>query len=194
MIVEDGQEPSDPVPLMPAPVFKRVPARLAPGDTVAWWPIDSAQRYGASISTDEAANDQQQVFEVQTDNIGFESIDSGDYFLTVRAVDTNGLLGFTSNTRVTIAQIDPSIDPVTTVVTQQGREFLVSVENGPDIARGYEIQISEDGTFNDPLSVDVNERGSAVFRLTSDRVFTRARVLLDPFTVSAFGEVSSSGN
>ena len=48
--------------------------------------------------------------------------------------------------------------------------------------------------FEDPLSVDVNTTGAAVFRLASDRVFSRARILLDPQTVSTFGEISSSDN
>ena len=121
-------------------------------------------------------------------------MDVGDYYLTVRAVDENGLKGFTSNTPLTIAQVDEDIAPVTTTVSRQGSDYLINIENGPDEARGYEIQVSSDASFIDPLSVDVNEQGSAILRLDSDRVFARARVLLDPYTVSAFGEPSSSGN
>lgn len=191
-IVEPGQTPSDPIALLPPPVFKRVPTRVAPGDTVTWWPFSDASSYGAKISNDEAAVETLEAFDVAEDSISFDNIASGDYYLTVRAVDSNGLQGFTSNTRLTIAQIDPDVEPVSTVVSRQGSEFLVTVENGPEIARGYEIQVANDDTFADPLSVDVNEKGSAIFRLDNTRVFTRARVLLDPYTVSAFGETSSS--
>lgn len=194
LIVEPGQAPSQPIELLPPPVFKNIPSRIAPGDTVAWWPFQNAQSYAARLSTDEAAIETLQTFQINDDRIGFNSVDAGDYYLTVRAVDENGLKGFTSNTRLTIAQIDEDITPVSTSVTRQGSDYLINIENGPDLARGYEIQVSSDDSFVDPLSVDVNEQGIAIIRLESDRLFARARVLLDPYTVSVFGETSSSGN
>ncbi len=200
LVVEEGQPLGEPIELIPAPVFRRVPARIAPGDTLQWWPFADAASYVAVLSTDEAANAALNSVELPSGTAALDvqqaiadsSLSSGDYFITLRAVDRNGLLGFTSNTRVTLADIDTSVTPVTTSVIREGSEFLVSVENPLEQARGYEIQISSDEDFSDPLSVDVNERGTAVFRIDQDQVFTRARVLLDPFTVSAFGESSSN--
>ncbi|MFK7853079.1 MAG: FecR domain-containing protein [Granulosicoccus sp.] len=193
-LVEAGEAPSRPIALLPAPVFKRVPARVAQGDSVSWWPFSDAASYGALLAFDEAGQQTLANFDINADSIGFESIESGDYFLIIRAIDTNGLQGFTSNTRLTIADIDDEISPVQTTVDKQGREFLVSVIDPPVNAAGFEIQISSTEDFSDPLSVDVNNNGSAVFRLDNDQVFTRARVLLDPFTVSAYGTAVSSGN
>jgi hypothetical protein len=174
-------------------VFKHIPARLAPGDTVAWWSFAAAQGYGALLSTDEAAIEALESFEIEENTIGFDSIASGDYYLTVRALDADGLQGFKSNTKITIAEIDPDLEPVTTVISQQGQEFLVSVENGPEIARGYEIQVASDSSFSEPLmTADVDEKGSAFFRVNQDQVFARARIILDPYTVSAFGQSSSA--
>lgn len=192
--VEEGEAPSQPIALLPAPVFKRVPARVAQGDSVSWWPFSDAASYGALLAFDEAGRQTLANFDINADRIGFESIESGDYFLILRAIDINGLQGFTSNTRLTIADIDNDIAPVQTTVDKQGREFLVSVIDPPANAAGFEIQISSTEDFSDPLSVDVNSNGSAVFRLDNDQVFTRARVLLDPFTVSAYGTAVSSGN
>lgn len=191
-LVEAGQPPSAPIALLPAPIFKRVPARMAPGDTVGWWPYDNASRYGAQVTNDEGGNEKLLSLEVSDDAIGFDSLDSGDYYLHVRAVDDNGLRGFSSNTRITVASIDATIEPVDTTVTKQGREFLVSIVNPPLDAPGYEIQISSNPAFEDPLSVDVNQNGTAVFRLDNDRVYSRARVLVNPFIVSAYGNVASS--
>lgn len=193
-VVVEGEAPSEPIELLPAPVFKRVPARVAPGDSVTWWPFTNAAQYGALLATDEAGTETLASFIVDTDAIGFPSIESGDYYLILRAIDDNGLQGFTSNTRLTIAEIDADTPAVQTTVTKQGREFLVSVIDPPDNAAGFEIQISSTEQFSDPLSVDVDGNGSAVFRLDNDQVFTRARVLLDPFTVSAYGDVAGSGN
>jgi len=195
LVVEQGQPPGEPIALIPSPVFKRVPARLAIGDTVEWWPFVDADRYLATLSTDEAANETLRDFTLPAEQSFLdvqaaltEAVEVGDYFLTVRAVDRNGILGFTSNTRITLAEIDPDIESVSTSVVREGSEFVVTIEEGPDNALGYEIQISSDPAFSDPLSVDVNTAGTAVFRLDEDQVFTRARVLLDPFTVSEFGE------
>lgn len=199
LAVKEGEPPGDPVELIPAPVFKRIPARIAEGDTLEWWPFIDAAAYQVMLSTDEAANETLTDFEVPADSAILALQDtleapvgSGDYFLTLRAVDSNGLLGFTSNTRISLADIDPDVSPVTTSVVRDGSEFLITVEDRPVDAPGFEIQISSDEEFSDPISVDVNEQGTAVFRLDEDQVFTRARILLDPFTVSAFGEVSSN--
>lgn len=199
LVVEEGQSPSEPVELIPGPVFRRVPARIALGDTLEWWPFADAASYLAVLSTDEMANAKLTDFELPAGSSTLDvqqalndAVISGDYFITLRAIDLNGLLGFTSNTRITLADIDSGIAPVTTSVVREGSEFLVTVENPSEQAQGYEIQISSDEDFSDPLSVDVNERGTAVFRIDQDQVFTRARVLVDPFTVSAFGDPSSN--
>jgi len=191
-VLKQGELPSDPIPLLPAPVFKRVPARLAPGDTIAWWSFSDAERYIAHVSSDNSGIQTLSSFGVTDDRVGFDSVDAGDYFLQVRAVDSNGLRGFRSNTRITVASIDNDIQPVATTVTRQGSEFLVTVQDPPEVANGYEIQISGNEQFDDPLSVDVNTNGSAIFRIEGDRVFSRARVLIDPFTVSAYGPAASS--
>ena len=199
LTVEEGQPPGEPVELIPAPVFKRIPARFAPGDTVEWFPFSSASTYKVVLSSDEAANEAFLDFQVPADSsvlplqdVLTDPVDPGNYFLTLRAVDENGLQGFTSNTPITLAAIDPDIAPAGTRVVREGSEFLVTVEDGPEEALGYEIQISADEAFSDPLSVDVNQSGTAVFRLDQDQVFTRARALVDPFTVSAFGAVGSN--
>ncbi|MFK7890606.1 MAG: FecR domain-containing protein [Granulosicoccus sp.] len=192
VVVEPGQAPSQPIELLPPPVFKAVPARLAGGDTVAWWPLQAVQTYVALLSADEAASEAFATFEITEDRIGFDAIEPGDYYLTLSAIDDNGIEGFTSNTRVTIADIDTDVEPVSTSVTRNGSEYLVAVADGPDFAAGYEIQISSDESFTDPLSVDVNERGQAIFRIDSNQIFARARILLDPYSVSAFGEATSS--
>lgn len=195
--VAEGEAPGEPVELIPSPVFMRVPARFTEGDTLEWWSFNDASAYLALLSNDETGNEVLTDFRVPDDSSVLDVassindfVDPGDYFLTIRAIDRQGLMGFPSNTRITLAEIDPAVDPVNTQVVREGSEYLVTVEDGPDIALGYEIQISSDESFSDPLSVDVNENGTAIFRIDEDEVFTRARVLIDPYTVSAFGEPS----
>lgn len=199
LTVQQGEPPGEPIELLPAPVFKRVPARIATGDTVEWWPFGDAEAYQLLLSNDEAGLDTLNTLQlpavpsqVDLQPAIPEPLDSGDYFLTLRAVDNNGLQGFTSVTRITLADIDEAIPTVSTEVTREGGEFVVSVLDLSEDALGYEMQISTDESFSDPLSVDVNQTGIAVFRVDDDRVFTRARVLVNPVTVSAFGPISSN--
>jgi len=191
-LVEAGQAPSEPIELLPPPIFKRIPVRVALGDSVSWWPYDKARSYRAFLTTDAAGNETLADFNIEANDVGFGDTQSGVYFLTVRAIDENGLRGFTSNTRVTLADIDPAVTPVETVISRQGQEYLVTVQDPAESALGYEIQISSDNDFRDPLTVDVSEIGAAVFRIDADQVYARARVLLDPFTVSSFGGIASS--
>ena len=189
----------DPIELSPAPVFKRIPARMALGDTLEWWEIYGSSTYEATVSNDEAAQQTLTTFNVADNGTSLDlqqalnqTLDSGDYFLSVRAVDTVGLLGFRSKTRITLADIDPAIEPVKTDITRDGGGFVVTVVDPPEGVAGYEIQISADATFSDPLSVDVNEDGAAIFRIDQDQAYSRARILVNPTTVSAFGEITAN--
>jgi hypothetical protein len=190
--VKQGEAPSPPIALLPSPVFKRIPARMATGDTISWWPNTQAAKYGAVVSRDAAGRNALSATQTTSQKIGFDDLEVGDYFLTLRAIDDNELRGFKSNSRITIAEIDPELDAVDTGISIQGREYLVEILNPQTDANGYEIQISIDSSFDDPLSVDIDPSGTAVFRIDEDQVFTRARVLMDPFTVSAFGPAASS--
>jgi hypothetical protein len=191
-VVRAGEAPSPPIALLPSPVFKRIPARMAAGDTISWWPNTQAAKYRALVSTDAAGRDTRSATETSNQGIGFDNIESGDYFLILRAIDDNELRGFTSNTQITIAEIDLELDTVNTSISKQGSEFLVEIVNPLSAANGYEVQISDNLSFDDPLSVDIDPSGTAVFRIDENQVFTRARILMDPFTVSAFGPVASS--
>lgn len=191
-VVKAGEAPSAPIALLSSPVFKRIPARMAPGDTISWWPNTQAAQYRAIVSTDAAARDALLATDVTTQEIGFDDLDVGDYFLTLRAIDENKLRGFKSNSMITIAGIDSNLTTVGTSVSVDGQEYLVQIVNPLPTANGYEIQIADNSEFSDPLSVDIDPSGTAVFRIDSDQVFTRARVLMDPFTVSSFGSIARS--
>jgi len=92
---------------------------------------------------------------------------------------------------ITIADIDSNLSPVNTTISVEGSEYLVEVTNPSEVAIGYEIQIANDASFDDPLSVDVDAGGSAYFRVSDNVVYARARILMDPYTVSEFGNVAN---
>ena len=191
-VTQEGEAPGQPIELLPPPVYRYVPTRAAAGDSITWWNLQGVNTYEAILSNDSAAIQAIADFTATDTRLEPATVPAGDYYLTIRGVDENGLQGFTSNTRLTIAAIDESLPVVTTTVEKQGNEYLVQVNDPPEEALGFEIQIANDAAFSDPLSVDVNNRGNAVFRIDQDVIYTRARILQTPISVSAFGEPTAS--
>jgi len=189
-VTPDAQPPSPPLPLAPSPVYRNVPARLAPGDAVRWWPLTDVERYRADWSIDSAGQQLVASVDVAGDALGPGEREPGDLFLTVRGIDADQLPGFGATTRVVIAGIDDAATAPAVTLERQAQEFLVRVENPVDDAAGFELQLSRTDDFADPLSVDVGPPGQAVFRLDADTVFARARQLITPQRVSNFGAVA----
>ena len=187
-----NRPPLDPIALLPAPVYRYIPTRAAKGDTVSWWALSDVQQYQIDLTADEGGMDVIANYNESAGILSIEDLDAGDYFLNVRGIDSNGLKGYKAPTKLKVASIDESVEPVNTSVSRNGNEFLVKVIDPPETSPGYEIQISRTEDFSDPLSVDIENPGTAIFRLESDKIFTRARVLLDPSSVSAFGDISES--
>lgn len=191
-VVGENTPPIDPVALLPAPVYRYIPTRAAEGDTVSWWALSDVDQYLVNISSDP--NGQQVVANYnETQSIlSIDDIDAGEYFFNVRGIDSYGLKGIKSPTKLIVAAIDESVEPVNTAISRAGNEFRVNVIDPPETASDFEIQVSTNAEFTDPLSVDVSNPGTAIFRLESDKIYSRARVLLDPEKVSVFGETAES--
>ena len=187
-----NKPPSGPIALLPAPVYRYIPTRAAKGDSTSWWALSDVEQYLINLSTDKNGQEVVANFSETQGLLAIDDIDAGEYFMNVRGIDSNGLKGFKAPAKIVVAAIDESIDPVNTSVSRSGNEFLVRVIDPPETAPGYEIQISTNENFLDPLSVDVANPGTAIFRLESDKIYSRARVLLDPEKVSAFGEIAES--
>lgn len=189
-VTPEAQPPGPPLPLPPSPVYRNVPARLAPGDTVRWWPLTGVERYRADWSIDSAGQQVLASLDVAGDALGPGEREPGDLFLTVRGIDADELPGFGATTRIVVADIDGAVAAPSVQLVRQAREFLVQVDDPAADAAGFEIQLSRTEDFADPLSVDVGPPGQAVFRLDADTVFARARQLITPRQVSAFGDVA----
>lgn len=198
-VTREGEPPGPPLPLLPAPVFRNVPTRVAPGDAVLWWPLSDTERYSALLSLDAGGAETVADFAVSGNELDVAApgdagriVAPGDYYLELRGIGEEDLPGRRSSTRVTVAAIDADLTAPDLEITRDDREFLVGVVDPAADAAGYEIQISDDENFVDPLAVDVGPTGSAVFRFDADRVYARARRLVDPRTVSAFGAAAVS--
>lgn len=191
-VAASNAPPLDPIALLPAPVYRYIPTRAAKGDSISWWALSDVDQYLINLSADAGGMDVIANYSENKGILSIDDLDAGEYFMNVRGIDSNGLKGFKAPTKIMVAEIDESVLPVNTVVSRNGNEFLVKVIDPPETSPGYEIQISRTADFSDPLSVDIANPGTAIFRLESDKIFSRARVLIDPAKVSAFGDVSES--
>ena len=184
-----GSRLGSPIDLMPAPVFRFVPPRITATDVVRWFGLTDVERYTVQIAATAGGVGVIHDAVVEEDLFSHnDELPTGDYQLLVRAVDVNGLLGFIATSPVTLANVDPNIGEVNTVVTRENGNYRVEVIEAPDEATGYEIQVASDANFTDPVSIDVDENGLAFVRLNSDNVFARARALIDRVTVGPYGQ------
>lgn len=188
-----GEAPGQPVELLPAPAYRKIPGRVAIGDSVLWWALSEVDEYSATLTLDSDGVETIADTMASGDRLEVAALDgvtSGEYYLSLRGIDENGLPGFISSTRLVVADIAPNLAAPVTTVTREGNDTLVSVVDPAADASGFEIQISTSDDFSDALAVDVGPTGSAVFRLSDEPVFARARQLVDPTTVSAFGPIA----
>ncbi len=187
-----GRPIGEPIELLPAPVFRFVPPRIAKGDYLRWFGLTDTPNYIVQIAA--SPNGVGVVHDTRVPSDLFilnDEIPTGDYSVLVRGVDPNGLLGFTALSPITVASVDTSIAPVNASIDRVDGNYRVAIIDGPEDAAGYEIQVASDFEFTDPLSVDVDETGVALVRLRTPELFARARVLLDRTTVGPFGEAST---
>jgi len=182
----------EPVELLPAPVFRYVPPRLAKGDYLRWFGLSDTDDYIINIANDAMGEGIVLDKEVSGGDLFTldEELPTGDYTLALRAVDSKGLKGFRAVSPITLAVVDENIKPVSAAVDREGNAYRISVVELLDSAAGYEVQVASSIDFSDPVSVDINETGTAFVRLSGDKLFARTRALIDRTTVGPFGAES----
>lgn len=181
-----------PIDLLPAPVFRFVPPRIAVGDTLRWFGLTDTPAYTLQIATAPSGVGVATDARVGSDLYSLtDTIPVGDYSLLLRAVDPNGLLGFPAVTPITVAAIDEALPEVVTSITIENGTYIIEVVDPPQDTPGFEIQVASDANFSDPLSVDVDNSGISRLRLPGDTLFARARILIDRTTVGRFGDITT---
>ena len=116
-----------------------------------------------------------------------DDIPAGEYFLGVRGRAESGLKGLRNAEKITIARVDPALPQFSLNSSRIGQQILISVEQPDASIAGYEIQLANNEDFLDVISVDVGESGQASFSNVRSPLYARARALVEPTVVSAFG-------
>ena len=190
IVAAEGEAPGDLIELTGPPTFRGVPARFAAGDKISWWEVPQSSRYIVSIATDAASNQIVQQIRQGQQVFQFEEISAGEYYISVRPVDNQGLKGFGTTQKIKLVDIDNDSPVFPLNTSRSGEEVVISVSEPDSSIGGYEFQIATDDSFNDVISIDVGTSGSAIFKTPSsgaDQYFARARALLETDRVSRFG-------
>ncbi len=183
-----GAPLGEPIALLPAPVFRYVPPRIATGDTLRWFGLTETPRYTVQIAASPNGVGIAYDTSVTADTFTLEDdIPIGDYSVLLRAIDINGLRGFTATSPITVALTDVSLPEVNTSIAREAGNFRVRVEGAPENIQGFEIQLATDEDFSDPVSVDVDATGDAIVRVGSDSLFARSRILMSRTVVGPYG-------
>lgn len=184
--------PGDPIALLPALELRAVPTRVAGGDALAWSAHSGAEGYRVCLAADgEGAP----YTDIGADLTRYEipsELGAGRYRFVLRGVDAHGLPGLPSTTPLSLVALDSSVAPVEVAVRRDGAGFRVEVLDPPEGVDGFEIQGATTPDFIEPISVDLSGTTRTVLEVDAGTLYARARALIDPQTVSAFGPVARS--
>jgi len=141
--IAPGTAPGELIALLPAPVFRFVPPRIAIGDTLRWFGLTDTDEYTVQIAASSSGVGIVHDVVVGEDVFVLnDELASGDFSLLLRAVDDKGLKGFVATTPITIAALDRNIEPVNASVQRDGSNFRISVIEQVAGASGYEVQVA----------------------------------------------------
>lgn len=145
--------------LLPAPDLSMVShSQVSTSLDLPLVPVVGAMRYRFKVATDPAFN---QVLLSASDDalpIRLAGLDSGDYYVAVRAEDANGIPGQPSVRRVQLRTEPPPPflrEPARNAIVQGPSVSFSCTRSGP--AMSYHLQISSDQEFRAPLAVPAKD-------------------------------------
>ncbi|HSV52403.1 MAG TPA: FecR domain-containing protein [Burkholderiaceae bacterium] len=189
--------------LLAAPDLSTMPATTDGGPTtIAFERVPRAAAYQAVLARDAAL---QEVVEIQTHtepSLRVMALETGDYYLSVRAVDRNGLHGAPARTRVAVQALPPPAPPYLRS-PQRAEKVRTSPSLGLTctevrIAAAYKFQLGRDAEFR-TLLLDEQVPGQCALRMAKPlapgvyywRVASIARRIDGREVQGPFGETGS---
>ena len=117
---------------------------------------------------------------------------SGEYYLIVRPIDPNGLLGIPASAPVELVSIQDKPQTPELQVELLDSVAAISLDKAIGGVEHYEVQVSFDENFDQVLSSDIQADNAVYVPMDAGaKVFARGRSVYPGFTVSAFGDVVS---
>ncbi len=188
---KEGEAPGKPVALLDAPAFFSHANRVTSEDQVSWGASGGAAAYRLTLSSDESGRQVLQSADVERAAYALPSLSPGDYYLTVRALDGDGLAGFEAQAMLSVAGIDPNAPVATLNIADNGTTWRISVDEANDVAGGYEFQFADNEEFINPITVESGPAGAVVIAKPESTEYVRARAVFTPELVSLFSDALS---
>ena len=185
---EEGEAPGKPVALLDAPAFFSHANRLTSEDQVSWGRSGGAAAYRVALTSDEAGQQVLQSANVENEAFLMPDLTPGNYYLTVRALDPDGMAGFERQVPLTVAGVDPDAPVAALNITDNGTTWRISVSDANDAAGGYEFQFADNDSFINPITVESGPAGAVVIAKPESIEYVRARAVFTPSLVSLFSD------
>ncbi len=152
IVSEKGKAADKPVELLAAPqlVFAEnlYPAKPV---TIAWQKDDKADGYRVELFADNEYKQQIKSYFVQATRINFNAIDSGDYAIRIRAIDSNGLEGLDSKHQFKLNEAPMAPTGLSAIDTRIVGEKLHFSWQPQSNAETYHLEISSNKDFSNLL-------------------------------------------
>lgn len=158
IVSEKGKAADKPIQLLPAPTLTQArneyPAKPV---TIDWQNFDQATAYRVELFADEAFKERLQSFTTESNKVAFNTIETGEYSVRIRAIDANGLEGL--DTRHSFKLNGAPIAP--THLTAKN-DLLVGEKialqwNPSESAESYLLEVSDTDTFETLIAKDKTE-------------------------------------
>ena len=156
VLAGEGKSINDLIDLLADPAFKLNDdiTRVSSQDVINWDPVSGAVNYLIAYDTNESM---QSVVTSLTETKTFNKPDlpAGDYYVSGRAVDSNGLRGFVSKKRIRSIAIDPQLESPELDVQLVGAEMTVIASGSP--SDNIEVKIGNSVTTVDGIEYVLGE-------------------------------------
>ncbi|MES2579382.1 MAG: FecR domain-containing protein [Pseudomonadota bacterium] len=153
---ENGHAPQPPVMLLPAPDVTWLPVKLAALPVTFTMPAQKdAVAWVGKIYKEAQLNTVLAETESKTGRLDFGGIDDGQYYLEVRAKDSNGLEGYDATHLFTIhaSLLAPeAVSPLQAEVVREPKPTLSW--SAVNMAKTYLVELAKDAEFKDLLQTE----------------------------------------
>ena len=190
LLLDGGNLQGPLTPLLAKPVLSNLPPRVTDEDSVIWREVEGSDFYKVSYAHDGQGREIIAEADVDGRRHQPELLDTGNYYVSVRAIDPMGYQGFEQRSAFTRVTLDRTSEPPVIQGDLQDATLFLSVEPGEG-DKSHEFQLGDDAEFFNLVSVDVPSDGGLAHQLIPDQEqYVRARVINADGSAGPYSSVS----
>jgi len=184
--VELNQPPSDPKPLLQAPVFKSETPRYFGADELSWDRVNLANQY--IVAFNDATGLVNRTF--LTDTIQpLEELSVGTYTAVIRAVDDEGFKGNPASKTFDIVKTEKQLSGPRLTSTVNANSYSLTLLNQQATSNQVELIFSPTRNFEQFVSLDISPNEVVGGVRPANTIYITARGIVNNTTVTRFGPI-----